>query len=128
MVDLAPARTKIHSPAPIPLSVLFEDDDLIVLDKVGMAVLRRRTGDIPSFCLHHCRFCPVGAIVRVSFIVGQGDSGVMVVAKTEKPITPWSLNFLKERPEKFTMLLSRVTRNRAKERFLSPLGVIQRSA
>ena len=55
-------------------------------------------------------------------------SGVMVVAKTEKAHHSLVAQFSQRKPEKFTMLLSRVTRNRTKERFLSPLGVIQRSA
>ena len=66
MVDLAPVRTKIHSPAPIPLSVLFEDDDLIVLDKASGMVVHPGDGTgedtLVHALLHHCQgsLCPVG--------------------------------------------------------------------
>ena len=92
MVDLAPARTKIHSPSPIPLSVLFEDDDLIVLDKASGMVVHPGdgTGDdtLVHALLHHCQgsLCPVGEPDRPGIVhrLDKETSGVMVVAKTEK--------------------------------------------
>ena len=74
--------------------------------------------------------CPVGEPDRPGIVhrLDKETSGVMVVAKTEKAHHCLVSQFSQRTTEKFTMLLSRVTRNRAKERFLSPLGVIQRSA
>ena len=91
-VDLAPVQTKIHRPADIPLSVLHEDKDLIVLDKASGMVVHPGDGTgedtLVHALLHHCKssLCPVGEPDRPGIVhrLDKETSGVMVVAKTEK--------------------------------------------
>jgi 23S rRNA pseudouridine1911/1915/1917 synthase len=92
IVDLAPPKSQSHSPVPIPLAVLFEDEDLIVIDKIAGMVVHPGGGTgedtLVHALLHHCQgsLCPVGAPDRPGIVhrLDKGTSGVMVVAKTEK--------------------------------------------
>ena len=92
LVDLAPAQKQIHSPVAIPLSVIFEDDELIVIDKASGMVVHPGDGTgedtLIHALLHHCAgsLCPVGEPDRPGIVhrLDKETSGVMVVAKTEK--------------------------------------------
>ena len=92
IVDLTPPEKQIHSPVPIPLSVIYEDEDLIVIDKVSGMVVHpgEGTGEdtLVHALLHHCKseLCPIGVPDRPGIVhrLDKETSGVMVVAKTEK--------------------------------------------
>jgi len=92
MVDLTPVQKQIHSPASIPLSVLFEDEDLIVINKASGMVVHPGDGTgedtLVHALLHHCpdSICPIGLPDRPGIVhrLDKETSGVMVVAKTEK--------------------------------------------
>ena len=92
LVDLVPVQKQIHSPVAIPLSVIFEDDELIVIDKASGMVVHPGDGTgedtLVHALLHHCpgSLCPVGAPDRPGIVhrLDKETSGVMVVAKTEK--------------------------------------------
>jgi 23S rRNA pseudouridine1911/1915/1917 synthase len=88
----APAPTE---PAPlpedIPLAVLYEDDDLIVIDKpVGMVVHPAPgspSGTLVNALLFHCgaSLSGIGGVKRPGIVhrLDKDTSGVMVAAKTE---------------------------------------------
>jgi 23S rRNA pseudouridine1911/1915/1917 synthase len=92
MVDLTPAQKQIHPPVPIPLSILFEDEELIVIDKASGMVVHPGGGTgedtLVHALLHHCQgsLCSIGAPDRPGIVhrLDKETSGVMVVAKTEK--------------------------------------------
>ncbi len=77
-------------PEPIPLEILFEDEDLIVIDKqAGMVVHPapgHATGTLVHALLHHCRdLAGIGGIERPGIVhrLDRGTSGVLVVAKND---------------------------------------------
>ena len=78
-------------PEDIPLSVVFEDDDLIVIDKPAGMVVHPGDGTgedtLVHALLHHCdeKLSTVGAPERPGIVhrLDKDTSGVMVVAKTD---------------------------------------------
>jgi 23S rRNA pseudouridine1911/1915/1917 synthase len=91
VLRIPPARPADPQPEPIPLAVLHEDADLIVLDKsAGMAVHPApgsETGTLVNALLHHCagRLSGIGGVLRPGIVhrLDKDTSGVMVVAKTD---------------------------------------------
>jgi 23S rRNA pseudouridine1911/1915/1917 synthase len=78
------------TPEPIPLDILYEDEDLLVLNKpAGMVVhpgAGRATGTLVHALLAHCQHLPgIGGVERPGIVhrLDRDTSGVMVVAKSE---------------------------------------------
>jgi 23S rRNA pseudouridine1911/1915/1917 synthase len=78
------------SPEPIALRVLFEDADLLVLDKPAGLVVHpapgHASGTLVNALLHHCAdLAGVGGVLRPGIVhrLDQGTSGVLVVAKND---------------------------------------------
>jgi 23S rRNA pseudouridine1911/1915/1917 synthase len=86
---VAPADPR---PEAIPLTVLFEDADLIVVDKpAGMAAHPApgtETGTLVNALLHHCgaSLSGIGGIARPGIVhrLDKDTSGVMVAAKSDR--------------------------------------------
>lgn len=84
----APAEPQ---PEDIPLTILFEDADLIVLEKpAGMAVHPApgsETGTLVNALLHHCgdSLSGIGGVARPGIVhrIDKETSGVMVAAKSD---------------------------------------------
>lgn len=78
------------SPEPIPLEIVFEDDDVIVVDKPAGLVVHPAAG-VPSgtlvnALLHHCRgLSGVGGVRRPGIVhrLDKGTSGLLVAAKND---------------------------------------------
>jgi 23S rRNA pseudouridine1911/1915/1917 synthase len=77
-------------PEAIPLEILFEDADLVVVDKpAGMVVHPapgHPTGTLVNALLHHCGdLAGIGGVLRpgIGHRLDRGTSGVMVVAKND---------------------------------------------
>jgi len=77
-------------PEAIPLSVLYEDDDLIVVDKPAGLVVHpapgHPRGTLVNALLNHCgNLAGVGGVLRPGIVhrLDQGTSGVMVAAKND---------------------------------------------
>lgn len=76
---------------PIPLSILHEDDALIIIDKpAGMVVhpgAGNPTGTLVNALIHHCgdSLSGIGGVKRPGIVhrLDKDTSGVMVVAKTD---------------------------------------------
>lgn len=95
----ASERVQLRIPPPIPLSlvpeaipldILYEDNDLLVVNKqAGMVVhpgAGRVTGTLVHALLAHCRTLPgIGGVERPGIVhrLDRETSGVLVVAKTE---------------------------------------------
>jgi len=83
-----PKQTQVE-PQAIPLSILYEDDAFIAVDKpTGMVVYPAPGHDrdtLINALLHHTPLAGIGAPVRPGIVhrLDRGTSGVMVVAKTD---------------------------------------------
>ena len=89
-VDLPPPRPSEVAPEAIPLAVLYEDADLIAIDKpAGMTVhpgAGRRVGTLVAALLHHCRdLSGVGGVERPGIVhrLDRDTTGVLVAAKND---------------------------------------------
>jgi 23S rRNA pseudouridine1911/1915/1917 synthase len=88
---MVPAPTGAEPAAePLPLTVLYDDADLVVVDKpAGMVVhpaAGHRTGTLVNALLHHVGgLSGIGGAERPGIVhrLDRGTSGVMVVAKTD---------------------------------------------
>ena len=77
-------------PEAIPLVVLYEDEDLIVIDKPAGLVVHpapgHPSGTLVNALLHHCGdLAGIGGVLRPGIVhrLDQGTSGVMVAAKND---------------------------------------------
>ncbi len=84
----------------LPLAILHEDDDLLVLDKAAGMVVHpapgHATGTLVNALLHHCQGLAVAGGARRPGIVhrlDRGTSGVMVVAKNDAAHTALAAQF-----------------------------------
>ena len=93
VVSLAIPPPVPAEPAPeaIPLAILFEDDDLIALDKPAGLVVHpapgHLSGTLVNALLHHCpALSGIGGVARPGIVhrLDQDTSGVMVVAKSQR--------------------------------------------
>jgi len=85
----APEPSKV-TPEAIPLSILHEDSDLIVIDKAPHMVVHpahgHSSGTLVNALLHHCRdLSGIGGVTRPGIVhrLDKGTSGVMVAAKND---------------------------------------------
>jgi 23S rRNA pseudouridine1911/1915/1917 synthase len=86
---LVPVEMKL-SAEPIPLAVLYEDSDLIVIDKPAGLVVHpapgHPSGTLVNALLHHCGdLAGIGGVLRPGIVhrLDRGTSGVMVAAKND---------------------------------------------
>ncbi len=89
-LEVPPAAPLALEPEAIPLEILYEDDDLVVLNKpAGMVVhpgAGRTTGTLVHALLAHCERLPgIGGVERPGIVhrLDRDTSGVLVVAKSE---------------------------------------------
>ncbi len=89
-LTIPPARAAALTPQEMPLSVLYQDDALLVLDKpAGLSVHPgpgHPDGTLVNGLLAHCPDLPgIGGVLRPGIVhrLDKDTSGLMVVAKTE---------------------------------------------
>jgi len=91
-VELPPPEPAAPAAEPIPLAVVYEDDDLIVIDKpAGMVVhpgAGVSSGTLVNALLAHCgaSLSGIGGVARPGIVhrLDKDTSGLMVVAKSER--------------------------------------------
>ena len=95
--DAVPTELKAED---IPLDVLYEDDDLIALNKPPGLVVHpapgHETGTLVHALLHHCPNLPgIGGEQRPGIVhrLDRDTSGVLVVAKTEAALAHLAAQF-----------------------------------
>ena len=88
---IPPPVPAVPAPEAIPLAILFEDDDLIALDKPAGLVVHpapgHLSGTLVNALLHHCpALSGIGGVARPGIVhrLDQDTSGVMVVAKSQR--------------------------------------------
>jgi len=87
-------------PQPIPLQIVFEDADLVVLDKPAGLVVHpsagHADGTLVNALLHHCRDLQgIGGTLRPGIVhrLDKDTSGLLVVAKHEQALQQLAAQF-----------------------------------
>ena len=117
-------------PEAIPLTVLFEDAHLIVVDKpAGMAVHPApgsETGTLVNALLHRCAgsLSGVGGVARPGIVhrLDKNTSGVMVAAKTDQAHAGLSALFSRHDIERIYLALTRGAPQPARGRIETRIG------
>lgn len=89
-VEIPPPVPAVPEPEDIPLDIVYEDDDLVVVDKApGMVVHPAPghfTGTLVNAILHHCPALKgIGGVARPGIVhrLDQYTSGLIVIAKSD---------------------------------------------
>ena len=99
-----PTPTTPHNEAQdIPLSIVFEDEHLLVVDKPAGLVVHPAAGNLDgtlvNALLHHCagRLSGIGGVARPGIVhrIDKDTSGLLVVAKTDPAHEGLSAQFMK---------------------------------
>ena len=91
-VDVPGAETATPAPQAIPLTIVYEDADLLVIDKAADMVVHPAAGNpdgtLVNALLAHCgdRLSGIGGVRRPGIVhrLDKDTSGLMVVAKTDR--------------------------------------------
>lgn len=129
-VALPPVAPATPQPEAIPLTVLFEDADLIVIDKpAGMAAHPApgtETGTLVNALLAHCgdSLSGIGGVARPGIVhrLDKDTSGVMVAAKTDRAHAGLSALFATHDIERTYIALTRGAPNPEKGRIETQIG------
>ncbi|MEO1612392.1 MAG: RluA family pseudouridine synthase [Pseudomonadota bacterium] len=121
----------IPQPEAIPLSVVFEDDYLIVVDKpAGMVVHPApgaETGTLVNALLHHCgeTLSGIGGVKRPGIVhrIDKDTSGLLVVAKTDIAHQGLSALFAAHDLDREYLAVTRGAPDRADPRLMGTPGV-----
>ncbi|SDE42059.1 ribosomal large subunit pseudouridine synthase D [Limimaricola pyoseonensis] len=106
---IVPQAAESHmAPEPIPLDVVWEDDDLIVIDKPAGMVVHPAPGSpdgtLVNALIHHCgdSLSGVGGAKRPGIVhrIDKDTSGLLVVAKTDRAHQGLALQFEKHTAER----------------------------
>ena len=111
LVEPPPARID-HQPEPIPLDILFEDADLIVINKPAGLVVHPGSGQrehtLINALLHHCpNLSGIGGKERPGIVhrLDKETSGCIVVAKNDQAHRALSAQFAARTVEKVYLAL-----------------------
>lgn len=113
-VEPPPAVPVELTPEEIPLSILYEDNDILVLDKPAGLVVHpapgHAGGTLVNALLHHCQdLAGIGGELRPGIVhrLDKDTSGVMVVAKNEQAMQGLSHSFKSRHVHKHYLALVR---------------------
>jgi len=112
-VVIPPPEPSAVEPEAIPLEVLYEDDDLIVVNKPPGLVVHPSAGHarhtLVNALLHHCRgrLSGVGGVQRPGIVhrLDLGTSGCIVAAKNDAAHRALSQQFKSRQAEKYYLAL-----------------------
>lgn len=90
-VTAAPVKPWYIEPEPMPLDIVFEDDDLLVVNKPAGLVVHPgagiKSGTLVNALLAHCgeSFSGIGGVERPGIVhrIDKDTSGLLVIAKTQ---------------------------------------------
>jgi 23S rRNA pseudouridine1911/1915/1917 synthase len=108
-IVLIPAPTVAHNLAQdIPLTIVHEDDHLLVVDKPAGLVVHPAAGNLDgtlvNALLHHCagRLSGIGGVARPGIVhrIDKDTSGLLVVAKTDRAHEGLAAQFAKHSIER----------------------------
>ena len=130
-LDIPPPQPIDPQPENIPLTVIFEDADLIVIDKpAGMVVHQAPgavTGTLVNALLHHCgdSLSGIGGALRPGIVhrIDKLTSGLLVVAKSDAAHSGLSALFAAHDIERRYLALAWSAPSRADPRLAGITGV-----
>lgn len=109
-ISFPPPETSSVQPQDIPLNIIYEDEDIIVINKpAGMVVhpaCGHKEGTLVNALLYHFKNLP-GSSFRPGLVhrLDKDTSGVMVIAKNESALSGLSKQFQKRKVEKIYLAL-----------------------
>jgi len=110
-VEIPPPVPAVPEPEDIPLDIVFEDDDIVVVDKPPDMVVHPAPGHfggtLVNALLHHCPgLSGIGGVARPGIVhrLDQDTSGLIVVAKTEPAMLALAKAFASHRNVEKTYL------------------------
>ena len=90
VVEIPPPVPAVPEPEDIPLDIVFEDEDMVVVNKRSGMVVHPApghfTGTLVNALLHHCpNLSGIGGVARPGIVhrLDQDTSGLIVVAKSQ---------------------------------------------
>ena len=90
VVEIPPPVPAVPEPEDIPLEIVFEDEDMVVVNKASGMVVHPApghfTGTLVNALLHHCpNLSGIGGVARPGIVhrLDQDTSGLIVVAKSQ---------------------------------------------
>src|SRR3990172_1351740 len=111
-LSIPPPQPSALTPEPIPLEILYDDTDLVVLNKPAGLVVHpapgHSRGTLVHALLHHCPDLPgIGEERRPGIVhrLDKDTSGVMVVAKTDAAMASLAGQFKGRRVKKSYLAL-----------------------
>ncbi len=110
-IRIPPPEPAVPRPEKIPLDILYEDDDLIVINKpAGMIVhpaAGRREGTLVNAILAHCPHLSVGGVERPGIVhrLDSDTSGIIIVAKNDAAMRDLQAQFKSRRVHKTYLAL-----------------------
>lgn len=130
LILLPPVSPADPQPEAIPLIVLFEDDDLIVVDKpAGMAAHPgpgTPSGTLVNALLAHCgaSLSGIGGVARPGIVhrLDKDTSGVMVAAKSDRAHVGLSALFAAHDIERSYIALTRGAPSPPRDRIVTRIG------
>lgn len=128
--SLPPNKPLELRPVAIPLDVIFEDDDLLVVNKPAGMVVHPGAGTgedtLVHALLHHCegRLSGIGGVDRPGIVhrLDKETSGLIVVAKSDRGFQGMSRCFLERRIEKKYLALVTGPMKSESGRIEAPIG------
>ncbi len=128
-----PAAALDAEPEAIDLDVLFEDSDLIVINKPSGLVIHPAAGNpsgtLVNALLHHCQdLSGIGGVERPGIVhrLDKDTTGVMVVAKTDRAHLALSLAFRRRQVDKTYLAICYGVPDPAEGVIDAPIGRHQR--
>lgn len=116
-------------PEPIPLDIVYEDADLLVLNKPAGLVVHpaagARSGTLVNALLHHCRdLSGIGGVERPGIVhrLDKGTSGLMIVAKSDEAHRHLSQQIKARRVKRQYVALVTGKLERSRGRVEAPIG------
>jgi 23S rRNA pseudouridine1911/1915/1917 synthase len=118
------------APQDIPLKVLFEDEDLIVLDKESGIVVHPAAGNpdgtLVNALLHHCQgqLSGIGGVERPGIVhrLDKDTSGCLIVAKNDRTHQHLASQFADRTNEKIYLCVTQQTPQPASETVFTHIG------
>ena len=100
-IELPPPVSDTLEPEPIPLDIVYQDEDIAVLNKPAGLVVHpapgHRRGTLVHALLHHLTdLSGIGGVLRPGIVhrLDRDTSGLMLIAKNDAAATLPSRNFL----------------------------------
>jgi len=116
-------------PEALPLAVLYEDEDLIVVDKPAGLVVHpgpsHPSGTLVNALLHRCGdLAGIGGVLRPGIVhrLDRGTSGVLVAAKNDRAHLALAEQFRDHRVERVYLALARGAPGEDSGRIELPIG------